>query len=341
MTRYSLVLLVALAGCMGDAPRENPFDPNSERYDDAGTVSGVVTGIYPQPNGQFSGRAGVRVRVMPVDGGVERVTTTDENGEFSIEDLPTDPEGTDYLVRAEGPGLREAETTVPVTARENARVLLRLDALPIVETQAVRTVHIEQWFPGETIYRLEVEATVSDPDRATDVDSVAIVAEGLGDEPEFRAPLVETSPGRFQATFRPEQLPGGQVQALLGRPLRIEVTDLSGNVGQGLPLALVRVIEQTPLTASPQGSETVMRNPPTLTWRPTPIPFAYTYRVDVNLIDGAGIPNLIETARQIDPGALQYDVQRTLAPGNYFWTLWVVDEAGNRSRSKEAGFVVP
>ncbi len=338
VTRVLLVSLVVLAGCMGDVPRDNPFDPGSPQYDGTADVSGTVTGIYPQPDGQFGGREGVRVRVMAVGAPLERVTTTDATGAFSIDDLPTSADSLSrYVVRAEGVGLQAAEDTIEVAPGATARLVLRLDALPVVESQAARTVHIEEWFPGESVYRLEVEATVTDPDRATDVDVVALVVEELG----FQALLVETSPGRFQATFRPDQLPGGQVQTLLGRPLRIEVTDLSGNVGQGPPLALVRVIEQTPLTASPQGRETVARNPPTLEWRPTPIPFTYTYRVDVNLINAAGIPTLIETARQIDPAALQYDVQRTLASGNYFWTLWVVDAAGNRSRSKEAGFVVP
>ncbi|WP_412062387.1 carboxypeptidase-like regulatory domain-containing protein [Rubrivirga sp. IMCC45206] len=317
------------AGCVDGAPHENPLDPLSDRYVAEGTVAGRVTGIYPP----FQGRAGARVRVLPVGGGIERVATTGADGGYRLVGLP---EG-DYTVMADGEGLRADTTTATVAVGAETAADLRLDALPVVEAQAARTVHIERWFPESPLFRLEVEASVTDPDRPADVDGVALVVEALS----FRAALAEVAPGRYAATFDAATLPGGQVQALLGQSLRIEATDVTGGTALGPPLALVRVIEQTPLTASPQGLETVAQNPPTLTWRPAQLPFAFTYRVDVHLIDGAGIPNLVDSVDGLPASQTALALTEPLAPGDYFWTVWVTDAAGNRSRSKEAGFRVP
>lgn len=329
--RYSavLLLLAALVGCMDEAPRDNPFDPLSERYEDEGVVSGVVTGIYGPP---YIGREGVNVRLLPDSSGVVRSTTTDATGRFEIDGVPKGG----YLLVAEGDGLQLSQTDVAVRAGHTTSLDLPLNALPVILSQDARTVHIERWFPETSLFRLEVEAIVTDPDRPMDVDSVKLVVDDI----DFEIALSEVVPGHFEGKFDAEVLPGGQVQAFLGRPIRLEVTDVSGHVGAGEPMTLVRVIEQTPLTASPQGLETAAENPPVLEWRPAQIPFPFTYRVDLNLIDGAGIPRLIESETGIDPTATNYAVERTLDPGDYYWTVWVVDSEGNRSRSKEAGFTV-
>jgi hypothetical protein len=331
VSQFGLVLAaLPLAGCLGDAPHDNPLDPDSASYRDAGTVEGHVTGIYPP----FAGRADARVHLVPLDGGgAERVVRTDGAGAFLVEGLP----GGAYEVRAEGAGFRADTDTVDVTAGAVVETTLQLDALPVVTSQSVWTVHIDQWPPGAPLYQLEVDVTAADPDRALDVEGAALVVEGL----QFREPLFERAPGEFTATLDASQFPGGRVQSLLGRSLRVEVRDHLGNTSLGPPLALVRVVEQTPLTARPQGLETVAQNPPTLEWRPSDLPFAFTYRIDVSFIDGAGVPVLVETRSGLPPTATTYAVTTALAPGDYIWTVWTVDEAGNRSRSKPAGFRVP
>ncbi len=332
MIRRTLLLFatLALAGCLGSAAHDNPLDPDSESYRAEGTVAGTVTGIYPP----FEGRSGVRVHLVPLGaGGAERVARTGADGAFLVDGLPAGS----YGVHAEADGYRPVDDTVTVVVGAVARTELRVDALPVVTAQSAQTVHMDRWPPASPVFQLVVSVSASDPDRQGDVAGATLVAEELA----FRAPLIERAPGQFDVTLDAAALPGGRAQSLLGRPLRIEVTDRAGNVSFGPPLALVRVVEQTPLTASPQGSVTIAQNPPVLEWRPSDLPFPFTYRVEVSLLDGAGVPNLVFDRDGLPPTATTFALPAALIPGDYTWSVWTVDEAGNRSRSKPAGFIVP
>ncbi len=331
-----LLLLAALVvgvGCLGEAPHDNPFDPDSQQYASTAEVSGTVSGIYPP----FRGIAGVRVRLMPLGAsGVERVATTDASGAFTVADVPAGPEGTRYLVRAEGDGLRADDQEVTVEAGVTAQVALRLDALPVVSAQSARTVHIERWFPDAPLYLLEVDATVTDPDRDTDISAVALVIEELG----FRAPLAETTPGQFRATFDAETLPGGQVQGLFGTP----APDRGHrHRRQRQPGPAARAGPRDRPDAADGGAPGAGGDRPEPTGAgvaavPDPVPVHLPRRRQPGRRGRHPEPGRERPG--IDPATTRYQVQQTLRPGDYYWTVWVVDEAGNRSRSKEAGFRV-
>jgi hypothetical protein len=334
--RFYFVLCAALglmggAGC-GDAPRDNPLDPLSDGFRDEGAISGRVTGLYPP----FPGRPGVQVRLIPVGpaGRPELATRTDDDGRFALNDVPAGP----YAVQADEEGFAGEVDTVTVTAGAVAEATIQLDALPVVTEQSLRSVHILRWPPLEPVFQLEVEATAEDPDRPQDLAGASLVVPGL----DFSAELVETEPGTgvFAATFDERELPPPGVEALLGQTVRIKARDVSGNAGFGPPQSLVRVIEQSPQTQSPQFPDVVSTRP-TLVWQPAQLPFAFTYRVDVFVVNAAGIPTLIDRYENIDPNQTALQVQRELASGeDHFWTVWVVDAFGNRSRSREAGFTV-
>ena len=101
-----------------------------------------------------------------------------------------------------------------------------------------------------------------------------------------------------------------------------------------------RIIEQTPVPAAPQGLEPVADPRPTLTWEPAALPFPFTYRVDVVQVFDANIHTVLHTVEAIPSSATTLRVPAPLGRGTYYWTLSVVDAFGNRSRSKEAGFLV-
>lgn len=330
------LLIVAVAVCMSacdSAPHDNPLDPLSG-VQQTGTVSGQVTGTFPP----FNGRPAVRVRIIPIgdlEGGPERVTTTDEDGFFSTPELALGS----YRVQAEGNGFGAAAQEIVVTPVTTPPVTLRLDALPVVTSKSARTVHVESIFNEVAPYSLEVSATVSDPDEQTEVVGAAVVIDAF----DIRVPLTSISSGPngtvFSATLEEDILPDGRLEPLLGEFLVIEVTDRNGNATRSDPFSLVRIIDPTPAPVSPVSLAIVPPSPIVLEWNAPPLTYATTFEIEVRTNRRVGPLVLVESAT-LPSTASSYTLQRTLSAGTYLWTIAYVDAAGNRSRSFEGTFEV-
>lgn len=121
-------------GCLGDAERDSPFDPDSEDFQDEGAVRGVVTTFYAP----FDGVPAARVHLIPLDTtlGPERVEGTDATGRYLFEEVLTGR----YVLRGEAGGYASADTTLDVPlGRAPGDVTLRLDVLPRVGVQHLHT----------------------------------------------------------------------------------------------------------------------------------------------------------------------------------------------------------
>lgn len=325
----AFVGLLAAAGCLGDAPHDNPLDPLSESYREVGAVAGQVTRLY-----QNDPVAGADVVLTPLEagGGAAFVARTGSDGRFALDDVPA---GT-YRLAAEAGGYVPAADTVAVSLGARVERALRLDGRPVV-TAALRTVHVSRWWPEEDLYLLEVDADVADPDGAIDVEAVWLEMDGAG----FALPLQLTPvAGRFAATVDAGALPSGSLHAAVGQPFVVRVRDRAGVVEGTAGQTLARIIEETPVTASPQGLALVAEPRPVLSWEPAALPFPFTYRVDVVRVVEANLQTVVQTVEGLGPETTTLQVPEALPRGTYYWTLSVVDAFGNRSRSKEAGFQV-
>lgn len=330
-----LILPLVWVGC-GDAARENPLDPSGEGFRDEGGIQGRVTEVYPP----FEGREGIAVQLIPVGpvGRPELTTRTGTGGAFALSGIPAGP----YAVTAEEEGFRGAADTVTVEPGRVAETELRLNALPQIGVPILRTVHIVRWFPEDPVFQLEVEVNAEDPDEPDVVAAAALVVPGPaagGELQTFGIPSVPGEPGLFSETFDDDAFPGG-IEGLLGLALRIQVTDASDGATLSEPVGLVRVIQLSPQTLDPQGDEDITDTTPTLVWLPAELAFDFTYRIDLYLRDPEGGSTLLELEEGISPSQTSYTIERVLEPGAYWWAVWVVDAAGNRSRSRQAGFNV-
>lgn len=328
------------AGC-GEAARDNPLDPQSESFRDEGGIAGQITETYPSDDGPgtFDGYPNVAVRLVPVGpaGRPELATRTDGEGFFALSDVPSGP----YAVVVEETGFRVASDTVTVEVGRVAEAVLRLDALPIIREKSLRSVHIIRWFPEDPVFQLEVEVQAEDPDPPDVVAAAALAVPDAGGATfqTFAISPVPGQPGLFRETFDDSEFPGG-IAGLLGRGLRIQVEDASQGTTLSEPVGLVRVIQLSPQTLAPQGDTDITDPTPTLVWSPADLAFDFTYRVELYVRDGGGGSTLIEHEEGIDPSQTSYTVEQSLEPGAYWWAIWVVDTAGNRSRSRQAGFNV-
>jgi hypothetical protein len=220
-----------------------------------------------------------------------------------------------------------------------------LNGSPYVISQKILTRKIDQYFPSPQ-YFVEIDASVSDPNGITDVDSVWFVVVDTVQHDTFQYPM-DYSPSvkLFQTTIYKYDFPTNTIQWLVGKPLTIQSTDRSKARGISSPFTVTRIIENgaTPSSPTPQNNDTT-NSTPLLMWTPPAVTFSYTYTLAIARVD-AGTETVVWTYNRLDffNEQIQFPFDgsgQTLPPANYVWSIAVVDEFGNYCRSKEASFVV-
>lgn len=314
-------LIVVFAGC-SDADHLNPLDPLSPDFEDVGVVEGLVT------DRAFAPLAGVEALLEPL--GTTRTTSSD--GTFSFGAVAPG----DYTLSLTGAGLQPWADTLTVALGKVSGGSYALNGLPAVDDVSIATVHVSRWWPMNDLFRLDVTATASDPDGLADVASVALL---VSDPPTSYSLQPLPDPGVFSVSLTESDL-GTSLHALQGHEIAVEISDQVGASRVSGPHFISRIIDIVPETTGPSGSQEVPGGSPLLKWPQMAIPFEHTFQVDVYRVD-ENVATIVFTAADIGAGELSYQVADTLETGTYYWTLSIVDEFQNRSRSKEAGFLVP
>ena len=314
-----------LVGCFEGAPRRHPLDPRGENFLDEGALAIQVTNFYPPR----SGLAGVKVRVSPglVTG------ETDPSGMVIIPSLSSGS----YTLNVAKDGFAPQESTIDIKAGETKQVNVQLAGLPEFVRTQVSSIHIRRWFPPpDELFSIEFQTEIQDHDGLADIDSVWI------DLPDFdySHPLsLQTEPGHYAQRIPAEDLPVS-IQALYGREFFLIARDRSGATNSSEPLHIIRVISPTPLALSPEDLTLLSNNLPEFTWEPISLAYPFTYRIDIVRVD-QNIQSLVQTISDIPSTAVSIPAGEPLTSGEYFWTVSIVDEFGNLSRSREAGFRIP
>ena len=329
-----IVLAVSLGtgtGCLGDAARDNPLDPNSDRFVDEGGVEGQITDRAEIP------LAGAEVHLVPGPSlpQLEFVTRTDAGGRFEITGAPS---GSGYQLQAskEGYDARVVEALEVRAGVSEQLPVLRLNALPVFTGVAFRTVHISRWWPKDDLFFLGVNAEVEDADGLFDIDGVWFEIPDLN----YTVALEPRTAGQFDALIRADSLPTANLQSLLGLALQLHVRDKEDAVVSSAPHQLVRVLEENPSPASPKDDVLLETSRPTFTWDPFPASFAFSYRIEV-FRDEVNRAVLVMQSNPIPMDVTSFQMANLLPTGPYFWTITVIDTFGNQSRSKEAAFRIP
>lgn len=322
LTYFLLIALLQLS-CLSDADRNNLLDPKSDRFKNAGSVSGQVSTFYAP----VSPMADVEVRLLPET----FVTTTDANGAFQFKSVPVGK----YTVSASKTGF--ASDTLAVDVRlegtDPIDIKLLLDALPVINSFLVNSCRIDRVFPLDDLFFLEVTARVDDPDGFNDIDFVEFEIPDIG----FIDTLdVTETPTVYSKAIIASQIELPSLYDLLGMGLMLKAHDRPGFTTLSQPKFLARVIGESPQIDSPQGFELVSNNP-TLVWKKLVFPFEFKFKVEIVSVDlGINIPVL--TKPDIEKAATSIVVADSLGPGNYNWTITAIDNFGNCSRSKVAAF---
>ncbi|HEX7071810.1 MAG TPA: carboxypeptidase-like regulatory domain-containing protein, partial [Rhodothermales bacterium] len=312
-----LLSLLLLGGCLADAEHSNPLDPLSDSFVDAGTVEGTVVDRLFRPV------PGVEARLLTQtpDPSTIALTETDAAGAYRFEGVPS---GT-YSLRFTRDGYIPHIDTVSIGAGlELLNADAHVDALPVVTSASLSTVHISRWWPEDDLFLLDVQINAVDPDERPGIDSAFVVLPIAGASVHL---LPGTLPGSFQQVVPADSFPAGSVHAVLGESAFVRIRDRDGHEALH-PLSMpVRVIDDTPVAVSPQGLEAVADPRPLLTWARMDLPFPVKYRVDV-VRDEANTDILVQEILDVPADSVSVRLPAPLSAGAYYWTVWVVDSHG-------------
>ncbi len=314
------VLLGSILGvaCNLNAPHDNPLDPFWN-----GSIEGRIL------TRRATGISSAWVTVPAVG----RSAVTDSLGWFFLLGLPADT----VKVFVFCPGYAPDSAQLQLVRGQVDTLFFYLNGLPYFQSCSLTTHVYGRSWPPDPVCFLNVSARVSDWDGSPDIDSVWCEIPAVG----FAGKL-DYNPGRkiFLLTLGADSLPGQNLDTLVGQKILFRAVDREGAVvTEELP-GITRLMRELPVPLFPSGVDTVYSDT-NFVWQRYGASFHVRYRGEVVRIEGGGPAGVVATFETYRP---EDTVQRfdysLLRPGDYYWTLEVIDRFGNSSRSAEELFRV-
>lgn len=201
-----------------------------------------------------------------------------------------------------------------------------------------RTSHIAWWGIPSQI-SLELHALINDSDI---VHSVWVQD---GTDTLFTLSPLNESPTNtiWHAEIFEYQIEDETFQPLIGKTLSLWHSDGEGFTTMDTTFHIVRVIDFAPRTVSPSSDSLATPNPGFfLHWESFNAFYNFTYSIEIFHMSETFVPTrvLSDSLLQFDQTSYQVNRMLTEEAGFFLWNVSVVDEFGNRARSREARFRV-
>ncbi len=316
---FLILLIVIATGCVNDAPHDNPLDPDSPSNTKTGSLSGRI--IIANQSAGIAGAAIIHTSTA-------LTVMTDSTGNFLFSSLPA---GIHTFIVSKSNFVSDS-FSIEIRSGAVSQITIGLNGAPVVSFKQILTRKID-FISFTPQYFVDVSASVTDPNGISDLDSVWFGVDTL------RFPLsYSVGTKLFSATIEKRFFPTNTIDWLVGKKLHIVSRDKYGAVNISEAFFVSRVIENSavPIDADTTSSTPLFR------WKPPTVTFNYSSTVTVH---HAGTELVAWTKSGIISffEEVQYPTDGTVPPlsqGNYFWTVTMVDDFGNYSRSRESYFLV-
>ena len=312
---FTIAMLLFL-NCFSDAPHENPLDPANGI-----SLSGRVSRYYSN-----NAIANATVRLSPGN----RIAITNSSGNYQFSEIS--PGMHTITVLTDGYSSQSAEINIENSTERN----FALDSLPYFRDISLTTSHTTRWFPPDDIFSVQVETIGEDGDGSGDIDRVWLQI----DQFSFSDTLQQITPGSniFRGQILTSDLPIVNLQEMIGKPFHFFLKDLPGFTNSSLPQYITRIIDKTPQLISPTGLAIISSDTINFKWQSNvDIHFPFTQKIEIYSID-LGLK--VDEVNDIGSDASDYLYTSPFSNGKYYWILYIVDEFGNRSGSKDHAFQV-
>lgn len=305
-----------------DAPRNNPLDihnPNRE----LGRMEGRVYSL------SLPHQALIGVQIYFAKDSL--LLHTDESGFFLMNNLSL----RNGWLRFSKQGYHDDSVYVDWNGDDQKYLEIYLNANPVLDSLVFYS-SISNRYPDIQILELTLRACIRDADN--DIDSVFFTCPDLAYSTLLSFDTIEKfyEKKRISTT----QLGISSAEEVIGHSFHIIVQDHFNHLDEIRQVQIHRIIRDEVELISPASHEVVGRMP-VLRWQPVTPGYDFTYRIEVRTDEVE--PQLIWEKGSLSPGSssVQVDVALPKTPINsYIWAVWIIDNFGNRARSKYKSFQV-
>ncbi|MBZ0198230.1 MAG: hypothetical protein K8H86_00065 [Ignavibacteriaceae bacterium] len=317
---YIFVILFAVAAVNCNAPRTNPLDPlNPDKP--FNNITGTVKTIS-FPNVPLAG-----VRVYWHNDNVFVETTS--VGKFTIDNIrpingwlffENDKFVTDSLY-------------IKWDTQKKKEVAVFLNAKPVLDSLQFYSIVLNRFQYSQTT-DLFISTIISDLDGVNDIDSVYIKNEELN---FFKVLSYNVNTHFYEAKITLGELNLFSIDEVIGKNFEILVRDLQGRIFTAGSSNIKRIINQEIEIIAPANHQEVS-SPIYLSWKRFTPGFSFKYFLQISTDNSP--PEIVWQTENISSDSISYKINQSLSPGEYFWTIWAIDEFSNRTRSKPATFTL-
>lgn len=303
-----------------NAPRTNPLDPlNPDKP--FNNIKGTVKTIS-FPNSPLA-----EVRVYWHNDNI--LVETDVDGRFNMDNIRP----INGWLFFENESFVTDSLYIKWDARKNKDVAVFLNAKPVLDSLQFYSIVLNRFQYSQTT-DLFISTIISDLDGVNDIDSVYI----KNGELNFLKVLSYNVNTHFYETkITLSELNLSSIDEVIGKNFEILVSDLQGRIFLAGSSNIKRIIKQEIETISPTNHQEVT-SPVVLSWKRFTPGFSFKYFLQISTDNSP--PEVVWQTENVSADSISYKINQSLPSGEYFWTIWAIDEFNNRTRSKPATFTL-
>lgn len=329
MRQIALLLAACTALLIGacDVPRNNPYDPQADNYlgseANLGSLSGRVTRLYSPA----VGLSGAQIASLPDNSGFIIAAASGPNGNYTIENVPPGQ----YQLICSLSGHLADTISVTIYPGTQSTVNFHLDALPVIQNFTITSQYIAWGVPPLYLERaLLATITATDEDGFTDIDSLHLNLEGVLDTTFFNPDSTGGITCRQFIRLSQTVFPGGTISPdLVGDNFHCTVKDKSSGLGQASS-TVAHIFPTLPVPDVVPPNIWDWMQPFILEWAPYTASFPFTYSA---WISPSATPTQITWHQDDIPSTITHTDSIMIDPGNYIWTLEIIDDYGDFARA--------
>ena len=318
-SKKSLLCVIGL--CLGvlfncDAPRDNPFDPDSPNYRKPYRTRIFVRSLYP-PNAAIPGAL-----VVSPNLGLSGVTNAEGFADWQHDQIDS------IIVQTFCEGYFESKTVFYPVEFDNEFTAL-INAHPVLDEALF--ISIFDNFQNQTY--VDMDAFISDRDGQSDIGTVELRLSHTHFQKTMRFEGITL----YSVNFNIKELPGNiNPQTLPELEFSLFVQNINGDSLVFEPFRIIRVIEKRLNLLEPNLNSRT-RGTILFRWEKVLLNYSFTYQILLYRLSGS--VELLETFSNIPADSSQFllddpVILGRLSNGGHFWLLQVRDLLGNICQSE-------